>query len=412
MLIGGLAAATAGLSYLAEHKENPEERNLETRPKIEGKTISERLSSFTFLNDTSEPRSFAAGPLAETKISDLYAQYLGMDKLGADIGEHIVYSPKHALAMLLVAKIERANANEKILAEQKAMLSAFAEHLYRGYNENGLKTDIVHYQAIIEKAISPVRTALEKSFKSGPATHSLRSQEQIDLVVEAQKYIGGKELIAYSLTELMPSHNGLFNKIFLDFLLRSAGEDFVERIPSMNDSLISFGPYQMTNLPFEEGRFGVKYVDEHLNTKFLPTNVSDLSGVQHHQAAYLFMVGNLMNLTSKLSSQQVHEMSRVIKEEPLVVTLFAALSHHSPAGGRAAMKAYAEACIAYEKALQQKKMLSEHHTAHKRHVPSNTHERSGNMAHHEIPRPNFLHYIQSNALRDYAIKTRANFAAL
>lgn len=82
---------------------------------------------------------------------------------------------------------------------------------------------------------------IETSAKYGMLSNEARTE-----LVNFISKISGTTLMAYSMTEIMASHDGTENAKMYDFLLRTAGKEFIARIPSIHDGIYSIGPTQMT----------------------------------------------------------------------------------------------------------------------------------------------------------------------
>ena len=73
------------------------------------------------------------------------------------------------------------------------------------------------------------------------------NKSKINLFKKICDKIDQKCLIAYGMTEIMPSRDGELNKEVLDFLLKNWWERFVMNLPAVNDDYASFGFYQLTS---------------------------------------------------------------------------------------------------------------------------------------------------------------------
>ncbi len=153
----------------------------------------------------------------------------------------------------------------------------------------------------------------------------------------AKKFAGGKELVAYGMTELFPSHDGNWNCRLLDYLLRNAGVNFVMAIPALYDTYSSFGLYQFTSLALrrtKDGKAGASNINNYLPTDLrIPDSVNKLTGDNHHRAAYLFAIYNMAFLIKGLNDKQVAKLTKYLaenKEHSVKLIQFIATAHHSP----------------------------------------------------------------------------------
>ena len=141
--------------------------------------------------------------------------------------------------------------------------------------------------------------------------------------------IRGQHLAAYGMTELFPSQNGEFNYTLLDTLLKNAGENYIQSIPALGDTLLSVGFYQFTSYAVRHDATNVEgaSVVSKVSSEKIPGSVMALEGSQHHQAAYYFAVYNMARLVQKLSVKDAHTFAGCNMGG---VTQFMATAHHMP----------------------------------------------------------------------------------
>jgi hypothetical protein len=110
-----------------------------------------------------------------------------------------------------------------------------------------------------------------------------------------------KHLIAYGLTELMPgapvNAKGTEpvprNIKILDFVLRTAGPEFLDQFPAINDEFLSIGTYQFTSMggirDDDDATLGASVSNNFVYTEknSIPGSVYKLRGATHHRAAWL-----------------------------------------------------------------------------------------------------------------------------
>ena len=419
-VIGGAltaaAVAAAGGGYLA------------MRAREDGRRETSEMPDFRFLTDSARPQNLPAGRLQGKTLSDLYASFLGLKEEGQRVGDSISLDPRHQIGRLWQRKLRIAPhtsapqemlraARLKAYKEQPEMFD-LAEMLYRSYDPMAPKSDLRAYKTRINNAIEPVRESVEKLLREAGERVRL-SRDQAALVLEAQRRLGGKEFIAYSLAELMPAADGMLNTDVLDFLLRNAGEDFIGRIPAIYDKLISFGPYQFTHFALD-GTHGASAVDRLLPRPFLPPRVADLEGAQHHQAAYLFAVYNMVQLARRLDAQKLAAARHRIESVPIDVVVFTAVSHNKPTEGVRSFTALVDAEIAREKEarkLADQITVAERELRGKARALRAAAERQLKELRHKrellINNPlKYPSFIRSSASLGYARKTMANFRAL
>ena len=146
--------------------------------------------------------------------------------------------------------------------------------------------------------------------------------------------VNAQDLLAYSLTELMPSADGKLNVNVLEFLLKNAGREYIESIPAIYDAKTSFGPYQFTEFALFDHKGqkrGSSIPNQALPGKDrIPGSVSKLRGKDHYKAGYLFMVDNMANFVHKIGWSELGILENQFKENKDDVIAFLATAHHGP----------------------------------------------------------------------------------
>lgn len=146
-------------------------------------------------------------------------------------------------------------------------------------------------------------------------------------------HIEGQQLVAYGMTEVMPTWNGNVNYVMLDTLLRNAGENFVQAIPALGDQLMSLGFYQFTShAVFHADRVeGASFVNLYVKDKAarIPGSVIALQGAEHHRAAMYFATFNMARLVGRLNERETTILASGICSTT-DITQFIATAHHMP----------------------------------------------------------------------------------
>jgi hypothetical protein len=422
-LIGGaIAAAAAGAAgiYLAEHEQTAKKE-----------TGHEAMPAFKFLDNAARPESYPAGALEGRKVGHLYADYLGLDEKGAVIGPELSVDFKHQLAHLWRRKLaafatpgdspEQARLALLVSYESHPELFRLAERLYDSYDPREGLCNVRDYQEGVDSAIAPVRRDIEALLERGHERLDL-SRQQAQLVASAARRIDGKDLTAISLAELMPTADGTLNRELFDFLLCHAGEGFIDRIPAIHDSLISFGPYQLTRLALDgSAGSGASALDALLPRRYLPQTIEALGQAQHHQAAYLFAIHNIIKAVRKMDSAHVDMLERHLARHPQDLFMLTAVSHNKPSQGRLALGKLAVALLA----LERKEYEAAAHIARDEtilHVSHSRHERAHEAreidelrkAEHRLEShlPTLSEMLDNGASIKYARRAAADYAAL
>lgn len=151
------------------------------------------------------------------------------------------------------------------------------------------------------------------------------SPQEMQYLRQVVHKISSDELLAYALTEIMPSSHGPINVQVFELLLNHAGREYVELIPALADDLTSFGLYQMTShavFDTPDEKRGASIANQALPSSLkIPGSVSRLRGDDHHKAAWLFAVHNLAMAMKRGCSVEFN------KEE---LVEFIAMAHHNP----------------------------------------------------------------------------------
>lgn len=142
--------------------------------------------------------------------------------------------------------------------------------------------------------------------------------------------VQGTHIVAYGMTEIFPAHNGSYNVVALDTLLRNAGENYIDSIPALGDGLLSKGMYQFTSYAVRRDGHavgGANFVDNHAGMK-LPGSVLYLTGSDNHKAAFEFAAYNIGMLTRKLDDKGIRTLVTKCSMDQL--NEYIATSHHMP----------------------------------------------------------------------------------
>jgi hypothetical protein len=234
-----------------------------------------------------------------------------------------------------------------------------AREMFCNYDPSRIhRTTLNDYRGDVDRAIAEVRehADLDKIRTIGAFAHF--GESQMALLKALEKQIGADELIAYSLTELMPTGEGSAREgvLFLDFLLRNAGSEFFDLVPSY-DSWISSGAYQLTGGAVNElgnEKAGASRIQQAVlapNMHEIPKSVVELRGAQQHKAAYLFAIDNLALAIRDLGERKSKKFLELSSQWPggLVVE-YIACAHHEPVEARQAFEAFVDHFIASNEA--------------------------------------------------------------
>lgn len=263
--------------------------------------------------------------LAGERLSGLYSDWTG------------VYGTcKGDLKVNFVQQLEKAwtEKNGNSVAEKTG------RRLIREYENKWYikKIDLETYVKNVDQVTSNTVIRWEELEKS----YNLRPEET-KLVRRISFRVQGVDLVAYSMTELLPQPrdgNWELNLKVYWWLLEKAGPSYLRRLPAKYDSYTSFGPFQFTSKAIyetaEEVR-GASKVSQIAEPK-IPGSVSKLRGLDHARAAYYFLIHNVARMVGQLNGAQLQTLSRRLEDNWGSFTGYFAGAHRLPAGARRSMK--------------------------------------------------------------------------
>ncbi len=196
----------------------------------------------------------------------------------------------------------------------------------------------------IAQAVSLVKKLFDKKKKS-------YHPDKISFMELIVKNLTPNVMLGYNIQELLPPSykkvqiNPVFKAYFYNKLLCEGGREFVEGYPARYDSLISFGPFQMTNMAMGEI---TKYYNKFLSKKDrLPRYVKDMKNMQQHaNAAILFAYYNWALMANTLKKQNtIRKFNRYfpgldLKKKQIFIAGITACMHHLPAPTRTRVSSY------------------------------------------------------------------------
>jgi hypothetical protein len=163
--------------------------------------------------------------------------------------------------------------------------------------------------------------------------------------------VGGKDLVAYGMTEIMPTADGKLNMTVLEFLVRNYGPEFVYAIPARGDRYASFGFFQLTSdAVYDDGKRieGASRASRALKSGKLPGSVADVRGNLEFRGAYLFAIHNIASLVEQLGAKQMNKLRNLPVRNHDDLIQFIAAAHNGPAHARSAAKRWIDADMKYE----------------------------------------------------------------
>ncbi len=272
----------------------------------------------------------STGELEGRKCANLYATYIDVTP-GTVIGDSLSFDASKVLTRLWTKKIEISPSR---------VVKETGETLLEEYNNKQTKVSFREYS----NHITDVVNELQKDIDWDILKEEMNlSEEKASLAKSITETFDGKDMVAYIMTELMPSADGVFNRNMLDFMLTNGGIEYVGSIPAMGDEKTSFGPYQFTeyalfHTPKEKRGASVINTAVKHDVNKIPGSVSKLRGDAHHKAAYLFAVYNICMLVKGLDKKQMVTLKSVWKANKDDLFIYCATAHHLPAVARRAAK--------------------------------------------------------------------------
>lgn len=271
------------------------------------------------------------------KYTNLHSLYLGKP-----IGTTVIFEDSFsrdknkAMDALWHKKFETGMTNE-----DRARLEDFFNKAVKKTNFNDVKpSNLEQYENNIKNILKKKKAAMDRERLGAERLNG--DSKRLKLLKKFSDMLDEKMLISYSMTELFPSE-GESSKDFLDLLLNTAGEKYLDYIPSIWDKRISFWPFQLTeDALLEEGETinGASKTNLYLDSKErIPKRLLELEGLQHQTAAYLFALENIISLLKKddkLLMDALNYLSKKRNKADFIQLI--ALMHNYPKNGEIFLK--------------------------------------------------------------------------
>lgn len=270
------------------------------------------------------------GKLEGKKLSNLYCLYLGQSE--GIFPKNVSVNWRSQLKVLWDMKLKKAKSRPVVKTASEMVVSQYplqpTQLTFRQYKK------IADEQAnLLQRSIDWESIGRLKMVNQGQV-----NERKLELLKKISSKIGGRELLAYALTELMPGDDGEFNKNFLHFLLRNGGREYVEGIPAVYDEKTSFGPFQFTEYALYDAngeKRGASIINQALPAEHkVPGSVIKLRGDDHFKAAWLNAVENLASLIRGLDEKQLKSLEDRLPFISTEIVQYIAVSHHAPSHAR------------------------------------------------------------------------------
>lgn len=289
----------------------------------------------------SPPKKIDLTPLAGYKVNGLYSEYLDLKK-GKLVPLSVTVSFDEVMSRLYHKKVNFERCNKKRTKCKEASDTVLSQMplLYKNYLENDKKQmSLKTFVGIADGKVASAKKTLDwnlvcKHYQSKKETPKL-SQEKCKLLQSVIAKLSGKDIVAYGMTELLPSAEGMLNVAYMDLLLRNAGAEFLYHVPALGDELASLGFYQFTMYALrndDEVTEGASIINSFVKSggEKIHDSVVYLDGHEHHVAAFYFAVHNLSRLVFSLSEKGVKNFSKKHENYHHEVVIYVAAAHHAP----------------------------------------------------------------------------------
>jgi hypothetical protein len=256
------------------------------------------------------------------KLADLYADLLGVS--GVVSKDYYTINFGEQLQSLWFKKLSRKDLTDAVIDNADIPIKRFTEPL-----------NTMTLAQFVSQANGEVKRVKNKLDFTGVCKEYRLSNNECQVFRDLASHVRGKDLIAYGMTELLPSAEGELNVKVMEILLQNAGATYLEAIPAIHDKMLSVGLYQFTSLALrhdEDGFVGASRVNKYLPKEDqIPGSVIKLQGSEHHRAAFLFALHNLARLAKSTSVKQFRNLKYVMRDglgDNLVI--YMATAHHLP----------------------------------------------------------------------------------
>lgn len=274
--------------------------------------------------------------LTGRKLSSLYAQYLGINPGPVPPFTNVSFDERMASMYhqkVFFKKCKKKKPDECIVSSD-TVLSQAPELLERYIDSNKMKMDLKRLIAIADEKVVLAKKHIDWAMLCKSAAYRLDAKK-CKLLQEIVANINGKDLVAYGMTELLPSPDGDLNVLYMDVLLRNAGAQFLYHVPALGDRYASLGLYQVTFFSLRKDEMkvaGTNVVSSMVRNggEKIPDSVVHLSSHQHHTAAFYFAVHNIAEFLNRASTKQVATLAKIHQKHLDEMVILVACAHHHP----------------------------------------------------------------------------------
>lgn len=279
--------------------------------------------------------------LSGHRLNDLYVEYLALPK-GKLAPPSVTVSFDEVMSRLYHKKVNFEWCNKKGTVCKEASDTVLVQMplLYKNYLAKDKKK--MSLKTFIDIADTKVASAKKGLDWNSVCKHYQRTKDSPQLkqkkcatLKEVVAKLAGKDMVAYGMTELLPSAEGKLNVAYMDILLRNAGAEFLYHVPALGDELASLGFYQFTMYALrndDETTEGASIINTFVKNggEKIHDSVVYLDGHEHHVAAFYFAVHNLSRLVFSLSEKGLKSLSMKHKNYQDEIVMYVAAAHHAP----------------------------------------------------------------------------------
>lgn len=282
--------------------------------------------------------------LTTYKLGDLYADYLGL-KRGGKAPNSVEVSFEERMATLYQKKVSFERCNKKgVCKEASDTVLVQMPKLYKEYLAGDKqKMSFKDFVGVADRKVVDAKKSLDwekvcKRYQPKVDQKGL-NEKKCTLFKGVASKIVGKDMIAYGMTELLPSSEGRLNVPYTEVILKNAGASFLYHVPALGDELASLGFYQFTMYALrkdEEVIEGASIINSFVKDggEKIPDSVVYLKGDQQHVAAFYFAVHNIARLVFSLSEKGVKALSGKHHDYQDEMVMYVAAAHHAPTDAR------------------------------------------------------------------------------
>lgn len=326
-------------------KQEPTRQEMEAKKELQKENIK---SSAEEIGDQLVDFSSIEG----RRLSDLYKPISGLKGVTQETLESVKDGKKKKpKSYIVVPKSATVNYGKQLtylwhgkLDRKKGVTDATIDNSHTPiavYTENAKRMNLKRFISEADREVAAVAKSLDWS---GVCHYYKLGRDECKVFRTLGTDIRGVDLIAYGLTELLPSPDGALNVAFIDIVLRNAGANYLMAIPAMGDRMLSLGFYQFTSYALRDDHQaleGASRVNRFLPVdQRIPGSVIKLRNGQNHRAAYLFALHNFANMVQKTSSKEFTVLQKVIKDKPGDLVTYMACAHHAPGLAIRSMKVW------------------------------------------------------------------------